>query len=473
MTWTVNRRIAAGFAVLVLLAVSVTAVGIVALRGSAVAYEEALATERRVLLLALEAESSGDATVRQFLRYLVTGGAESALQRDSLVRVTGELLARARDAVGETQRDPWERAIDALREWDTEAEVTMAAHRAGRVADVQRSLDARVLPARERVREAVAAGVSAAEGQTDRAISAARADTRRRLTMLLTIGALALALGIATAVLLNRAVSAPLREASSALAANAAEILAATTQQSAGASESSAAVSETVATVDEVAQSAEHTAERARETERTSHAALERTTGAMREVRGQVDGLAERMLSLAERTQAIGEIVATVNDIADQTNLLALNAAVEAARAGEHGRGFAVVANEVKRLAEQAKQATRDVRRILGEIQQATSAAAMATEQGTRATTEATKVVAELATGLSQATAQIVASVGQQAAGMAQIRQAMASIHVATQQNLASTRQSERAAEDLNALGHRLLSLVGASAPEGRRTRSV
>jgi methyl-accepting chemotaxis protein len=61
----------------------------------------------------------------------------------------------------------------------------------------------------------------------------------------------------------------------------------------------------------------------------------------------------------------------------------------------------------------------------------------------------------------AQSAAQIVASSGQQAVGMTQIRQAMTSINTAVQQNLASTRQAERAAQDLSVLGTRLLVLVG------------
>jgi len=48
-----------------------------------------------------------------------------------------------------------------------------------------------------------------------------------------------------------------------------------------------------------------------------------------------------------------------------------------------------------------------------------------------------------------------------EAAGMAQIRQAMGNIHEATQQNLASSRQAERAAHDLDELGRKLVALVG------------
>ncbi|MBI1967650.1 MAG: chemotaxis protein, partial [Gemmatimonadetes bacterium] len=120
----------------------------------------------------------------------------------------------------------------------------------------------------------------------------------------------------------------------------------------------------------------------------------------------------------------------------------------------------------VKSLAEQSKKATVEVRRILGEIQRATSAAVMTTEQGTKQVAAATKQVTEVVGGTAQAAAQIVASAGQQAAGMTQIRQAMASIHEATQQNLASTKQAERAAQDLNALGTRLLDLVGGNRRE-------
>ena len=85
---------------------------------------------------------------------------------------------------------------------------------------------------------------------------------------------------------------------------------------------------------------------------------------------------------------------------------------------------------------------------------------------------ETIRTLAEAANEAAQAVAQIVASAGQQAAGMSQIRQAIENIQEATQQTLASTRQSEQAATDLHRLGDRLLDIVGRNGGPGS-TRHV
>jgi PAS domain S-box-containing protein len=271
-----------------------------------------------------------------------------------------------------------------------------------------------------------------------------------------------------------------IREAVSRLSAASAEILASTTQQATGAQEQAAAVTETVVTVDEVAQTASQAAEHAKvvaesarrvdEVGRAGRKSIEDSIASMNSLREQVESVAENILELAERAQAIGEIIATVHEIAERTNLLALNAAIEASRAGEQGRGFAVVAGEVKALAEQSKKATGQVRQILGEIQRATNTAVLSTEQGTKAVAEAAAVVgradetiralAEMLTASARAAAQIVASVGQQATGTSQINEAMKSIDLATKQSLASTRQAEQSARDLNLLGQALRAMI-------------
>lgn len=255
-----------------------------------------------------------------------------------------------------------------------------------------------------------------------------------------------------------------------------AEVVAATAQQASSIQEQTSAVAQTVATIDQIAATAQQAAERssqvadaARRSEESTRAgqkAVADSVGAMESIRGQMDTVARSILALAERGQAIGEITSAINEIAEQSHVLALNAAIEASRAGDQGRGFVVVAGEVKALAEQSKKATSQVRQILGEIQGSTNAAVMQSEEGIKGAQAAAALVAraggtidgltEEVTGAARIASQTVASAGQQATGMVQIRQAMRSIQEATQQNLAATRQTERAAQELGNLGVQL-----------------
>jgi methyl-accepting chemotaxis protein len=282
---------------------------------------------------------------------------------------------------------------------------------------------------------------------------------------------------------ITRSITGPVRNAVHALSSATAEILAGTTQQASGMQEQAAAVAQTMSTVDEIVQTAEQSNQRAKAVSDASARAVEVGTAGqnaigdsvavMDRVKAQTESIAESILRLSEQAQAIAEIIAAVNDVADQTKLLALNAAIEASRAGEHGRGFSVVAGEIKALAEQSKKATVQVRQILGEIQKATNSAVMATEEGSRSVRDAIKTVnlagatinslADTIAEAAQSAAQISASVGQQSVGMAQIQGAMQNINQATHQNLASTKQAEQAAQDLDLLGGKLRTLLAGS----------
>jgi methyl-accepting chemotaxis protein len=77
----------------------------------------------------------------------------------------------------------------------------------------------------------------------------------------------------------------------------------------------------------------------------------------------------ESVLELAKSSAEIGNVIKVITSIAHQTNLLALNATIEASRAGDAGKGFAVVANEVKELAKQTAVATEEISRKIEAIQ--------------------------------------------------------------------------------------------------------
>ena len=474
MTWTVGRRIATGYAIVLVLLAAVAALGIWALGATTRSYETAIAQRRALIVPALDAETEVRTTNVEYLRYLIEGDERYVRSRDSVGARARDLLEGLRESAPTPAiRDAWNGSLELMDRWLAASAASVAARREGRMDESQ--------PVRTELDRAIRRGIGRANAfadETARAGDRAAADARG---LLLTGALLALFTGVASALLLYRALARPLQETTGGIASGSAQILAATSEQAAGANETLAAVSQTVATVDEVVQTAEQATERARlvadsaqraaEIGQQGRRAVDTSVGGIGDVRAQVESIGTSILALAERAQAIGEITDAVTDIADQTNLLALNAAVEAARAGEAGRGFAVVAGEIRSLAEQAKRATVQVRQLLGEIQRATGGAVMATEQGTRQVTlaakqveEAGQVIRTLADAVQEAaqtSAQIVASARQQALGMEQVRQAIGSIQDATQQNLLASRQTEQAAQELTRLGTVLAGLVG------------
>ena len=492
MTWTVSRRIAAGFTFVLLLLVAVGVLGWWSLRQTSDTYTEGVNQRKETLVPAYQMQTAVRGVNVEFLRYLLTREDVYARARDSAMRSTHELVRSLHDSptLDAEARGMWLQVDNALTSWDAAQVEAVAAERGGNHPLAMQIRITKAMPHQILIDPLIGNAINAALVTTNQ-LAQSGAATANAARMALLIGTLlALAVGIASAWLLNRAISRPLQETSTVLASSATEILASTSEQAAGANETLAAVAETMATVDEVAQTAEQASQRAKavaesvqravEIAKTGRRAVEESVTGMVAVQTQVESIGSSILALAEQAQAIGEIITAVNDIAEQTNLLALNAAVEAARAGEAGRGFAVVATEVKGLADQSKRSTIQVRQILTEIQRATNAAVMTAEQGTKQAAHASKQVAEAGETIraltdavsvsASSSAQIIASAGQQAIGMGQIRQAIGSIHQATEQNLTASRQAEQAAHDLSRLGSELLTLVGVTV-QPRRLR--
>lgn len=269
-------------------------------------------------------------------------------------------------------------------------------------------------------------------------------------------------------------------EGANVLGSVASEIATSTSQLAASASQSAAAVSETTTTVEEVRQTAHVASQKAKlisddaqkavQISQDRRKSLDDAAAGMNRIRQQMEVISASMVRLSEQTQAIGQVIATVEDLATQSNLLAVNAAIEAARAGEHGKGFGVVAQEVKSLAEQSRQATNQVRTILGDIQKASVGAAMATEEGSKSVETGARqnevagaAIQDLAASVNEAAQsaiQIAASSQQQLVGVDQVAGAMEDIKQASLQNVASAKQLDSAARNLNELGQRMKQLT-------------
>jgi methyl-accepting chemotaxis protein len=227
-----------------------------------------------------------------------------------------------------------------------------------------------------------------------------------------------------------------------------------------GASEQAASLEETGASLEEISSKTRRNADSAQTAKgvaKTARATADAGASDMR-LMGQA------MQEIKSSSDDIAKIIKTIDAIAFQTNILALNAAVEAARAGEAGMGFAVVADEVRNLAQRSAQAAKET---AAKIETAIGK----TAQGVQMSEKVAQSLAEIVTHIrkvDELVAEIATASKEQSDGISQVNVAVAQMDKMTQSNAASAEESAAAAEELNAEAERmkravaeLLQLVG------------
>ncbi len=163
------------------------------------------------------------------------------------------------------------------------------------------------------------------------------------------------------------------------------------------------------------------------------------------------------MGSINESSRKIVDIIGVIDGIAFQTNILALNAAVEAARAGEQGRGFAVVASEVRTLAQRSAAAAKEIKTLIGDSVEKVDA-------GTKLVDRTGATMEQVVTSIQRVTdimAEIASASQEQIHGIEQVNQAVGQMDESTQQNAALVEESAAAAGALQEQAQRLAGMVG------------
>ena len=230
--------------------------------------------------------------------------------------------------------------------------------------------------------------------------------------------------------------------------------------------EFSQSVQEVAANVQETAAAARDSQDKVSQSNANINQSMIATTRVVEAVQASNSTIDQLNRSIAK----IGDITKVIADIASQTNLLALNAAIEAARAGEQGRGFAVVADEVRKLAERTTTSTADINTTVSEIQTVTAQAVSsmtvaANEVDTgigmlRESVAGLQGIAESAGVVTQMSTQISDASRQQGIASEEVAQSMQQITDLIEQNTASARAAQQAADELLATSRELEQLI-------------
>jgi methyl-accepting chemotaxis protein len=229
------------------------------------------------------------------------------------------------------------------------------------------------------------------------------------------------------------------RNGTDTMATASAEIAAGNLDLSSRTEQQASSLEETASSMEELTSTVRQNADNAREANRLAvdAAAIASRGGAV------VADVVSTMGSINDSSRKIVDIISVIDGIAFQTNILALNAAVEAARAGEQGRGFAVVASEVRNLAQRSAAAAKEIKGLIDDSVQKV-------EAGSALVDQAGHTMTEIVQGIDQVTSimgEITSASSEQSEGIEQVNQAITEMDHVTQQNAALVEQASAAAE--------------------------
>ena len=298
------------------------------------------------------------------------------------------------------------------------------------------------------------------ESEKIRTIAAAkRAYLIRSSIWMISLGGIALFLGLIIAYVLSRSIVEPinrvaagLMDAADQVASAAGEVAQSSQALAHDATDQASSLEETSSSMEEMAAMTRRNADNANH----ANAVIQGNNKVVEETDVAMSELNVFMKEITKASEETGRIVKTIDEIAFQTNLLALNAAVEAARAGAAGAGFAVVADEVRSLAIRAAEAAKNTAELIDNTVKQTKNGLTLVDR----TSQAFRNVAKGSREVAVLVEEITASSNEQAKGIEQINGAVVEIDKIVQRNVANAEESAAASEEMTAQANQMKTFV-------------
>jgi methyl-accepting chemotaxis protein/methyl-accepting chemotaxis protein-1 (serine sensor receptor) len=290
-------------------------------------------------------------------------------------------------------------------------------------------------------------------------LEAVDASNRRQAWLGAALFLIAITVATASLFLMERQVSAPLRDLAHRLADGANKVADSASHVSTSSqslfqdcSQQAASLQETAASSEQIRAMAESSTDSCSSTAQLvsmSQDKFLRTNQSLAELTHAMD-------EINSSSTKISKVIKLIDEIAFQTNILALNAAVEAARAGSSGLGFAVVADEVRNLSQRCAQAASDSTAMIEEsIAKCESGKVRLND-----VTAAIQAVTEESSKVKTLVDQINTGSAEQTNGISQIARAISDMQKITEASTANAESGAAVANELNVESESLNEIV-------------